>query len=170
MATCTSESRVDPGNPGDARPGGADVDAAIVAGGILTMYAAVNDRMRAMTAEGLSRLTDDCGELAAASARPSAAQERLRLIDAQLPRLVPRHRLHNALFLIYTAILFVVVAMVLVAIAVTVPAGGVGIAARVFLLVATVTLMGGLVLVAQSVRESVDAVDYEVDDVLKLGR
>jgi hypothetical protein len=84
--------------------------AAIVAGGILTMYAAVNDRMRAMTAEGLSRLTDDRGELAAASARPSAAQERLRLIDAQLPRLVRRHRrLHNALFLIYTAILFVVV-------------------------------------------------------------
>jgi hypothetical protein len=145
--------------------------AAIVAGGILTMYAAVNDRMRAMTAERLSRLTDDRGELAAASARPSAAQQRLRLIDAQLPRLVRRHRrLHNALFLIYTAILFVVVAMVLVAIAVTVPAGGVGIAALVFLLVATATLMGGLVLVAQSVRESVDAVDYEVDEVLKLGR
>jgi hypothetical protein len=144
--------------------------AAIVAGGILTMYAAVNDRMRAMTAERLARLTDEHGELTITSDLPAADRQRVGLIDAQLPRLVRRHRrLHNALFLIYTAILFFVVAMVLVAEGVTVAAGGVGIAALVVLLVATATLMLGLGLVAQSVRESTDAVDYEVDETLKLG-
>jgi hypothetical protein len=60
--------------------------------------------------------------------------------------------------------------MALVAVAVTVPSSAVGIAALVFLLVATATLMLGLILVTRSVRESADAVDYEVSETLKLGR
>ena len=44
---------------------------AILAGGVQTMYAQVNDRMRAMAAERLSRLTDTNGDLVAVASLPS---------------------------------------------------------------------------------------------------
>jgi hypothetical protein len=142
---------------------------AILAGGVQTMYAAVNDRMRAMAGEKLSLLADRSAPSAAVPQRPDAIGERIRLIDAQLPLLLRRHwTLHNALLLIYSAILFIVIAMVLVALSVTLPADAVGDVALASMLIATVVLLVGVALVAMSVRESADAVDYEVEQVVKL--
>lgn len=46
---------------------------AILAGGMQTMYAEVNDRMRAMTAEKLSRLTGRNGDLVTVASLPSGS-------------------------------------------------------------------------------------------------
>ena len=71
--------------------------AAILVGGVQTMYVGVNDRMRAMSAEKLSRLTGSDGELMAETSLPAAPRERVAEIDAQLPLLLRRHRmLHDA--------------------------------------------------------------------------
>jgi hypothetical protein len=144
--------------------------AAILAGGVQTMYAAVNDRMRAMTAEKLSRLTGTDSALTRESGLPAATSERVAEIDAQLPLLLTRHRvLHNALQLLYAAVLTIVVAMILIAISITVPAPAVGDVALIVLLIATVVLLLGLLSVARSVYRSANAIDYEVERVLRLG-
>jgi hypothetical protein len=72
--------------------------AAILSGGLLTIYGSVNDRMRAMDHERLELLTGAEGELLSpAQVRPSG-RERLTQIDTQLPKLLRRHRLlHNAI-------------------------------------------------------------------------
>ena len=144
--------------------------AAILAAGIHTMYAGVNDRMRAMAAERLSCMTTSRGDLAQWADLPTGTKARLGLIDVQLPILVRRHLLlRNALLALYIAVLFVVVAMLLVAIAVTLPSSAVADAALIVVLLATSALLIGLMLVAASVRQSANAVDYEVDEILRLG-
>ena len=133
--------------------------ASILAGGIQTMFAAVNDRMRAMAAGKLLRLTGPDGVLL--ETRALALAPSLRV--AQLPVLRERHRLlRDALQLCYATVLAVVISMVLVGVSLTIPAPAAGTAALVVLLTATTVLMLGLVLVAVSVRRSVTAVDYEV--------
>ena len=143
---------------------------AILAGGIQTMYAAVNDRMRSMTREKLDRLTDASGALVTVGELGAASSFRLGEIDIELPKLKRRHRLlSDALLFHYAAILLVVVAMILIAIAITVPAGWAGTVALVTMLTATALLLFGIGLVAVEVRLSVDAVDYEVDRTTRLG-
>ena len=96
--------------------------AAITAGGIQTMYSAVNDRMSEMTSEKLTRFTGGDGELLDRHQLSASAALRVGQIDAQLPFLRQRHRsLRNALQLLYSAIVLVVVTMILIAVAITVP-------------------------------------------------
>jgi hypothetical protein len=143
---------------------------AILAGGVQTMYAGVNDRMRNMTAEKLSHLTAADGGLMAEAGLPAALRERVAEIDTQLPLLLRRHRmLHDALQLLYTAVLTIVVAMILIAISITAPAPAAGDVALVVLLTATIVLLLGLLSVARTVHQSANAIDYEVDRVLRLG-
>ena len=144
--------------------------AAILAGGIQTMYSAVNDRMRDMAGEKLLRLTDANGRLYERRELGTAAAFRVDAIDTQLPLLRKRHGLlRNALELHYGAIVLVVITMILIAIAITVPAPAAGALALVIFLVATIALLVGLALVALSVRQSVNAVRYEIDRTLELG-
>jgi hypothetical protein len=144
--------------------------AAILAGGVQTMYAGVNDRMRTLAAEKFSRLTGNDGGLTPKADLPLAAKERVAEIDAQLPLLLQRHRmLHDALQLIYLAILIIVVAMILIAISITVPAPGIGDAALGVVLGATILLLLGLVSLARTVHRSDNAIVYEVDHVLRIG-
>ena len=143
---------------------------AILAGGIQTMFSAVNDRMRQMTSEKLVRFTGPDGRILARDELAMVAAVRVDEINTQLPLLRARHRLlRDALLLHYSAVVLVVVAMILVGVSLTVTAPAAGTAALVFVLVATVTLLFGLALVALSVRKSVNAVDYEVDQTLALG-
>jgi hypothetical protein len=124
--------------------------AAILAGGIQTMYAAVNDRMRAMTAEKISHLTGTSGGLSMEATLPGAVSERVGETDAQLPLLLRRHRmLQNALLAVYLAVLIVVLAMVLIAVSITVPTAAVGDVALALLLASTIALLLGLIYVAQ---------------------
>ncbi len=142
---------------------------AILAGGVQTMYAQVNDRMRAMAAERLSWLTDTNGDLVAVASLPSGARERLSLIDVQLPLLMVRHRkLHNALMFVYLAVLVLVVGMVLIAVSISVPVAAIGDVALVLVLGATLVLLIGVVFLAASVQQSTNAVDFEVQRVLQL--
>jgi hypothetical protein len=139
--------------------------AAILVNGVLSMYASVNDRMRAMVVERLELLGPDL-------LRPQGgrAGERLDELDRQLPRLLRRHRLlRDAALLVYLAIAAVVASMFLVAIAETVTAAWVATAALWVLLAGTLVLAGGLLQTVRAVRSSDDAVVAEVRRVLDLG-
>jgi hypothetical protein len=84
--------------------------------------------------------------------------------------LLSRHRLlHNALQFLYAAVLVVVIAMLLISVAITVPAPAVGDVALVLVLLGTVVLLAGLIEMSRSVRQSANAVDYEVNRALHLG-
>ena len=137
---------------------------AILANGMLTMYASVNDRMRAMVAERLEILGPDLRP-------PQGARdtERMRELDRQLPVLLHRHRLlRDAVWLTYLAIATVVASMFLVAIAVTTGESWVATAALWVLLCGSVLVAGGLLQTLRAVRRSDDAVDGEVRRVLGL--
>lgn len=138
---------------------------AIMANGVLTMYGSVNDRMRAMVAERLRILGPDL-------AAPTRAGdvERLRELDLQLPMLLHRHRLlRDAVLLIYLAIVTIVASMFLVAIAVTASEPWVATAALWVLLGGSVLVAGGLLQTVRAVRKSDNAVHGEVRRVLELG-
>ena len=144
---------------------------AILIGGMLTQYAALNDRLRAMTRERLEllRTTGDALSVSEATATPYHA-ERLKEIDTQLPWLLHRHRIvHNAVLMTYTAILLLVVSMGFIAAAALAhSAFAASTALLVFL--GGAALMGvGLVLIAEEIRMSHRAVSYETERVLRLG-
>jgi hypothetical protein len=144
--------------------------AAILAGGVQTMYSAVNDRMRDMTREKLVRLTATDGGVVDRRQLGAASAFRVDEIDAQLPLLRARHRhLRAALQFFYSSVLLVVLTMILIAVAITIPAAAAGTIALVSILLATVALLFGLGAVALSIRQSVNAIDYEVDRTLRLG-
>jgi hypothetical protein len=144
--------------------------AAILSGGLLTIYGSVNDRMRAMDHERLEILTGDDGTLLSAEQVPPSGQERLTQIDAQLPRLLRRHHLlHNAILVIYAAVAVLVLSVVTIAIAVTAGSGVAGTVALALVLAGTVMLLAGLVSAARSIIISTDAIDYEVQRTLSLG-
>jgi hypothetical protein len=133
---------------------------------VLSVYASVNDRMRAMVGERFALLGPDLRGPAAA--RDS---ERLDEIDRQLPLLLRRHRLlRDAVLLTYTAIVGVVASMFLVAVAVTANAAWVATAALWVLLVSTIVLSGALIQTVRAVRRSDDAVTIEVTRALAVGR
>lgn len=138
---------------------------AILANGMLAMYASVNDRMRAMVAERLTILGPDLQP-------PQGARdaERLKELDRQLPALLHRHRLlRDATFLTYVAIVTIVASMFLVAISVTTGESWVATAALWVLLCGSLLVAGGLLQTVRAVRRSDAAVDGEVRRVLELG-
>jgi hypothetical protein len=73
---------------------------AILAGGLLTCYAAINDRLRAIARERLDLLRDGADP----ARRDPLMAERLEELDAQLPGLLHRHtQARNALMGTYGA-------------------------------------------------------------------
>lgn len=138
---------------------------AIVGNGLLSLYASVNDRLRAMTKERL--------ELIASGTTGSArsAAERLDEIDTEVPMLLHRHHLlHNGLLVLYSAMPLVVASMVLVALSVGQGWRWAGTAALVALLSATGLLLVTLAYTATAVRRSQDALSFEVRRVLAVRR
>ena len=143
---------------------------AILSGGIQSVYASVNDRMRAMTRERLQLLSPSGGPIGAAADLGPAEQERLAQIDTQLPMLLRRHRLlRDCVLILYLGAAILVVSVVVLGAAVTVGSEGVGVAALCLVLVGTSAALGGLVLAARSILVSQDAIDYEVGRTLGLG-
>ncbi len=144
--------------------------AAILAGGMLTMYGSVNDRMRTMTAQRLTVLTDADGTFRSRALLPPASVERLAEIDRELPLLLHRHgMIRDALVLTYLAVAVLVASMFLVAIGVTAGQAWVSTAALWIMLTATLLLSVALVQIVRAVRASNDAVDLEVRRVLGIG-
>ena len=84
---------------------------AILLGGLLGRYAAINDRLRAMNRERLDLWY-------AGATQDAFHMERLREIDAQMPDLLRRHKfVHNSVLAIFAAILIFVASMFVIAFA-----------------------------------------------------
>jgi hypothetical protein len=83
---------------------------AILVGGIVSHYAAINDRLRTLTRERLDLLRGPNGALSSAFTSGDAFRtERLQEIDRQVPHLARRLDLiHHALLAVYGAILIFV--------------------------------------------------------------
>jgi len=142
---------------------------AIVAGGLSSLYGSVNDRMRSMTAERLELRTTADGTFGDPAQALPRTTERIGEIDAQLPRLLRRHRLLGyAVMCSYGAALGLVLSVIAIAVAVETDSEAAGVVAVVFVIAGAVTLLVGLAVAARAVVLSRDAIDYEVNRVLSL--
>lgn len=144
---------------------------AILANGILSQYASINDRMRSLARERLDLLRGSDGSLGISSvAGDPAKAERLHEIDAQLPRLLHRHRLvHNSALATYLAVLIFIVSMLAIALAVIPNSATLALIALILFLAGTVVMLGGVLLIGTEVRTSNKEIRYEVERVLSLG-
>lgn len=144
---------------------------AILANGILSRYASINDRMRSLTKERLDLLRGSDGAMSVSSvAGNPLKRERLGEIDEQLPRLLHRHRLvHNSTLATYLAILIFLVCMLAIALAVLPNSVTLAMVALVVFLAGTIVLLVGVLLISSEVRISNDEIRYEVERVLSLG-
>jgi hypothetical protein len=145
---------------------------AIMLGGLLGHYAAINDRLRIMAHERLDLLHGASGDLS--TALPSAdafAGERLQQIDVQMPDLLRRHKLvRDAVLTIYCAILIFIASMFVIAFAAAVNSTWVAIVALVMFLMGTAILLWGVLLTALEVRTSHLAIQFEAQHILSLGQ
>ena len=141
---------------------------AILSNGLVTIYGAVNDRMRNLDLEYRHLVTGPDGTLL--PQLPSADAERVTEIRRQLPPLLRRHRLiHNAILLIFGALVVLVLSVITIAAAVTGRSEAVAIAALALVLAGTVVILGGVVCAARSLAMSTNAIEYEVSRTLSLG-
>jgi len=142
----------------------------ILSNGLLMMYGAVNDRMRAMDRERWQVLTGPGGSLLTPAQVPGSDQERLGEIDRQLPVLLRRHGLlHYAVLLIVCALVVLVLSVIAIAVAVTSRSPAAATAALVLVLAGTATMLAGLLFAARSLAVSRSAIKYEVSRTLALG-
>ncbi len=139
---------------------------AILAGGLLTRYGVINDRLRAIAHERLDLLR----------ARASAAQpdplmgERLAELDAQVPGLLHRHRqARDALLNTYGASLVFIADMFVIALEATTGWAWLPSVVLILFLAGVGLLFIGLLLIVLEVRTSHEAVTYEVRRVTSLG-
>jgi Protein of unknown function (DUF2721) len=144
--------------------------AAVLSGGVLTVFGSVNDRMRAMTAERLALLIGSDGRLWSSVDLPPGTRERISQIDKQLPMLLRRHHfLRVAAQSIYFGIATLVASVIMLAIAVPASSEVFGYSSLALVLAGTVALLVGCLFAARSIMISQDAVDYEVNRSLTLG-
>jgi uncharacterized membrane protein YphA (DoxX/SURF4 family) len=133
----------------------------LVLNGLLTRYAAINDRLRVMSRERL--------ELLRAGVHDSYSTERLSEVDAQIPELLKHHHLtHNAVLLVYGSIFLFIVTMLVIAVEVV---SGASWMAGLILLCFIAAVLSLMVAVATAVREvysSQNAIRYEAERVLGL--
>jgi len=136
----------------------------LLSNGLLSVYAAVNDRMREMTRERIDILTGPGGELLDRQAVRPSGRERLAEIDAQLPLMLRRHRLTRAAVLtIYSAIAVLGLSIISIAVAVGEHSEGIGRVALGLVLAGTVITIFGLAIAAMSLAKSADAITYAVE-------
>jgi hypothetical protein len=136
---------------------------AILAGALLTHYAAINNRLRGMARERLN--------LVLGPAVDGAGAERLRAVDAQIPNLLRQHRLmRNAVLAIFCAQAAFVFSMLVIAMAVMAGSTDVANAALVLFLIGVATLLGSVVLTALEISASHWSLHYEVGEVMALQR
>lgn len=140
---------------------------AIMVGGLLQRYAAINDRMRAMTRERFELLRS-MGRTDSAQLDPFVA-ERLGEIDAQFPDLLHRHTLiHTSVLTVYCAVLVFVASMFVIAGAAAFSSSAAATAVLILFLAGTAVFLAGVLLTALEVRTSQRAVVYEVERVMSL--
>jgi hypothetical protein len=141
---------------------------AILVGGILSRYAEVNARMRALARERLDLLRGPDGRRSLPAAADDASNvERLSEIDAQLPGLLGRHELiHRGVLANYLAILAFVMSLLAIAAAIIPNSTTLATVALLIFLAGTLALLAGVAQIAVEVRISSAAVRYEVVRVM----
>jgi hypothetical protein len=139
---------------------------AVLLGGLLSRYAAINERLRAHARERLDLLRQaNAGEPTADSFIP----ERLQEIDNQIPDLLHRHRLErDAVLSAYCSVLVFIVTMFVIAVAAAANSAVASTLALFLFLLGTGIMFLGVLLTAVEVRESQRAVEYEVRRVAGL--
>jgi len=138
---------------------------AILAGGLLTRYAAINDRLRAITRERLDLLRDGANP----ARRDPLLAERLEELDAQLPGLLHRHtQARNALLSTYGASLIFIGDMFVIALAAITAASWLPTLVLAAFLAGVAALFVGLLLTLLELRTSAESVRYEVQRVSRL--
>ncbi len=143
---------------------------AILLGGLISHYAAINDRLRVMAHERLEIWRSIVIERSSSPAKSDPIiTERLQEIDAQLPDLLHRHTLaRNALVTGYLAIIVFVATMVTIALAALTQLTAIATTALLLFLAGTVILLVGGLLVAIEVSISHRAVHYETRRIASL--
>jgi Protein of unknown function (DUF2721) len=132
--------------------------------GMLSHYAAINDRIRTLTVERLG-----LSQVVPAQDRVDLAHERISEIDHQVPMLLDRHRLvHNAILLAEAAVVILVLSMFVIAVAALSNSSAVGTVALMIFLAATAALMASTGYMAVEVRSSHNSVSYEAMRVIGL--
>ncbi len=134
---------------------------ALMLNGLLSHYAAINDRLRLLARERLDLLRQP--------ALDALLRERLDEIDTQLPELLHRHRLmRSAVLVIYSAIAIFIVDMLVIALATVTQALWLLTSIVVVFLLGTLGLLLGVILATWEIRASHRAIDFEVQRVLSL--
>lgn len=133
---------------------------AILAAGLSSIYGAVNDRMRSMTAERLDLRTGADGTFGHPGDESPRTRERIAEIDTQLRWLLRRHQLlGRAVLFSYAAPLVLVLSVIVIAVAVGTHNTGLGVVAEVLVIGGAATLLVGLWFAS---------VNYEVQRILSL--
>ena len=141
---------------------------AILAAGLSSMYGAVSDRMRIMSAERLDLRSGADGTFEPGSELPRT-RERIAEIDTQLGWLLRRHRLlGQAVLFSYLAPLVLVLSVIVIAIAIGTRSSALGVVAEILVIGGAATLLAGLWFASRAIIIAGNAVDYEVKRVMSL--
>jgi hypothetical protein len=144
--------------------------AAVLSGGVLSVFGSVNDRMRSMTAQRLDLLAGPDGMLRPLGDLPTGIQERVGQIDEQLPMLLRRHRLLRfAVLSIFIGVAILVASVITLAIAIPTNSDDVAYVSLALVLAGTVAILLGCLFAASSIMISQDAIAYEVNRSMSLG-
>ncbi|HEY2508861.1 MAG TPA: DUF2721 domain-containing protein [Streptosporangiaceae bacterium] len=136
----------------------------LLANGLLTVYANVNDRMRDMTREHIEILTGPAHEKLDVAKVPVMDRERLAEIKAQIPLILRRHKLTRlAVLTIYAALAVLGLSIVVIAIAVGDRDEIAGRVALGLVLAGTIILLLGIGVAGLSLAKSADAITYAVE-------
>jgi hypothetical protein len=142
---------------------------AILQGGLLEHYGAINDRLRALNHERLELVLGAASIAASAGSLPAYRRERLLEIDRQAPELLRRHkRMHDCVLAIYWAIFFFGLDMATIGLAVGTGSTLVANLALVVFFAGLLALLASIYRMAGEIRTSQQAIDYEVQRVLTL--
>lgn len=140
---------------------------AILLTGLLSRYAAINDRLRVMARERFDLLAAN----RASQPADSLVAERLEEIDAQLPMLLRHHKLaHDSVLFVYYAVAAYIADMFVIAALVAASAVWASAVVLLLFLAGTGLLLVGVLLTAREVRTSHLALHYEVERVARLGQ
>ncbi|HEX5416113.1 MAG TPA: DUF2721 domain-containing protein [Chloroflexota bacterium] len=144
---------------------------ALLLNGVLSRYAAINDRLRLMAQERLNLLQSrGSGHSTPNQESDALTAERLRQIDTQVPELLNRHELlRDVLLILYSAITVFIVSVILIAVATVFGIGWAATAALVVFLVGTIGMLIGTVLTSIETSYSHRALGYEIHRIMKLG-
>lgn len=139
---------------------------ALLNNGLLTRYGTVNNRLRALTKERLD-LTLNKHQIQLLSM--DYLVERIQQIDRQLPDLLDRHhKIHRALTAVYMSIMFYVLTMFVIAFSALSTFNWSADITLTSFMISTGILFVGITTAVLEIRESKDALTYEVIRVLEI--